>query len=211
MSVDRRFLIKAEKKIMKTITTSNWGPPRRALCVLLLCIATFWAMSSNARAQLYVADNFFGTVGKYDATTGAPVNANFITGLNEPERLALSGNDLFVANAATGTVGEYDASTGAAINANFITGLNRPFALALSGSNLFVSEAPIPVSGTVGKYDATTGAAINAAFIPTGGALVGPTGLAVVQTVPEPSPWSMIAVGGVVLLGIMLRKKHGIA
>ena len=26
--------------------------------------------------------------------------------------------------------------------------------------------------------------------------------------VPEPSPWSMIAVGGVALLGIMLRKKH---
>jgi hypothetical protein len=27
-------------------------------------------------------------------------------------------------------------------------------------------------------------------------------------TVPEPSPWSMIAVGGVALLGIMLRKRH---
>ena len=29
--------------------------------------------------------------------------------------------------------------------------------------------------------------------------------------VPEPSPWSMIAVGGVALVGIMLRKKHRIA
>jgi hypothetical protein len=30
-------------------------------------------------------------------------------------------------------------------------------------------------------------------------------------TVPEPSPWSMIAVGGVALVGIMLRKKRRIA
>jgi len=29
--------------------------------------------------------------------------------------------------------------------------------------------------------------------------------------VPEPSPWSMIAVGGVALVGVMLRKKHRIA
>ena len=34
-----------------------------------------------------------------------------------------------------------------------------------------------------------------------------PTGL-LVASVPEPSTWSMIAVGGVALLGIMLRKKH---
>jgi hypothetical protein len=32
----------------------------------------------------------------------------------------------------------------------------------------------------------------------------------VVASVPEPSAWSMIAVGGVTLLGIMLRKKHWI-
>jgi PEP-CTERM motif len=45
---------------------------------------------------------------------------------------------------------------------------------------------------------------INANFI-TG--LYGPDGLAI-GSVPEPSTWSMIAVGGVALLGIMLRKKH---
>jgi hypothetical protein len=60
-------------------------------------------------------------------------------------------------------------------------------------------------SGTVGEYNATTGAAINANLI-TG--LTNPYGLAVAP-VPEPSAWSMIAaVGGVALLGIMLRKKH---
>jgi hypothetical protein len=46
------------------------------------------------------------------------------------------------------------------------------------------------------EYNATTGAAINANFI-TG--LQSPAGL-VVAPVPEPSPWSMIAMGGVALL-----------
>jgi PEP-CTERM motif len=47
----------------------------------------------------------------------------------------------------------------------------------------------------------------NASFI---GGLAVPFGLAVVSVVPEPSAWPMIAVGGVALLGIMLRRKHGI-
>ena len=50
------------------------------------------------------------------------------------------------------------------------------------------------------------GTAVNASLI-TG--LNGPTGLAV-GAVPEPSPWSTMACGGVVLLGIMLRNKHRI-
>ena len=85
----------------------------------------------------------------------------------------MSGNDLFVAKSGLfvanyggfgggTTVGEYDATTGAAINPDFITGLNQPYALA-------------------------------------------------VAAVPEPSTWSMIAVGGVALLGMMIRKKYRIA
>jgi hypothetical protein len=63
---------------------------------------------------------------------GAVINANFITGLNYPARLALSGNDLFVSNYVGGTVGEYDATTGALINANFITGLSYPDGVAVA-------------------------------------------------------------------------------
>jgi hypothetical protein len=147
--------------------------------------------------NLFVANEFVGTIGEYDA----------ITGLNEPFGLALSGNDLFVGSYAGGsgtTVGEYDATTGHVINPSFITGLNGPAGLAVSGNTLFVANL---TGGTVGEYDATTGAAINTNFI-TG--LNEPAGLAV-ATVPEPSPWSMIAVGGVALLGIMLRKNHRIA
>ena len=161
------------------------------------------ALSGNT---LFVAnlDGGGGRVGAYDAATGAPINADFITGLNDPVGLALSGNHLFVANFAGSTVGEYDASTGAAINARFISGLSEPFGLALSDNTLFVSNR---LTNTVGAYDATTGAPINADFI-TG--LNDPVGL-LVAPVPEPSPWSMIAAGGVALLAIMLRKKHGIA
>jgi hypothetical protein len=81
---------------------------------------------------LFVANFGSGTVGAYDATTGAPINASLITGLNRPVGLALLSNNLFVVNqASNGTVGKYNATTGAAINANFITGLITPVGLAV--------------------------------------------------------------------------------
>jgi hypothetical protein len=133
------------------------------------------------------------TVGEYDATTGATINASFITGLTGlPFGLALDGkNHLFVTNSGQNTVGEYDATTGATIDAAFINGqgLATPIALALDGNNhLFVSNAN---SNTVGEYDATTGATINAAFI-NGQGMNTPYGL-VFTTVPEPS--SLILMG----------------
>jgi hypothetical protein len=60
-----------------------------------------------------------GTVGEYNATTGAAINATLITGLPYgPGGLAVSGNHLLVAEGAG--VSEYNATTGAVINANFI-------------------------------------------------------------------------------------------
>ena len=109
-----------------------------------------------------------GSVGKYNASTGAMINASFITGLSDPEGLAVLGNTLFVATYGDGTpdgggtVGEYDATTGQLIKAKFIKGLSYPTGLALLGNTLFVVNY---LTGTVGKYDATTGAAINASFI----------------------------------------------
>jgi hypothetical protein len=107
-----------------------------------------------------------GIVGTYDAKTGAPINVNFITGLDQPTGLALKGNTLFVANfgsnSSNGTIGTYDAKTGAPIDANFITGLSDPAGLALLGNTLLVAEE---FKNTVGTYDAKTGAVINANFI----------------------------------------------
>src|ERR1700739_4797301 len=163
---------------MRTTAISNWRPLLRAFYPFLIAIAALWAMPKNAHAQLYVTEvpgDNGGVVDKYDAKTGAAISPSFITGLNDPQWLAVKGNTLFVSNTFSDfpTVGKYDATTGAAINASFITGLNIPVGLAVLGNTLFVVNER---NGTVGKYDATTGAAINASFI-TG--LNGPIGLAV--------------------------------
>jgi DNA-binding beta-propeller fold protein YncE len=107
---------------MHTSIPSNWRPLLRALYAFLITIAVLWAMPRNAHAQLYVTQFTGNSVSEYDTKTGALINASFITGLNGPIGLALSGNTLFVVNQGNGTVGEYDATTGAAINANFIAG-----------------------------------------------------------------------------------------
>src|SRR5271165_6430237 len=146
---------------MKPIMPSNWKVQCRVLCTLLLGIAALWAMPRSAHAQLYVSTG--GTVGVYDATTGAAINAKLITGLSGGTffggpTLALSGNNLFVGGL---TVGKYDATMGVAINANFITATTTsgPLALSDDGTVLFVGGS------TVGKYDAITGAAINVNLI----------------------------------------------
>jgi len=153
---------------------------------------------------LFVASN--NAIGEYDATTGAVKNASAITvGLNAPAGLAVSGNNLFVSNSGSGTVTEYSLNsdnTGTFV-ANIITGLSGPEGLAISGNDLFVaSEGSGIGSGTVGEYNLTT-TTFNPNFIM---GLSAPFGLAVTP-VPEPSAWSMIALGGVGLLGIMLVGK----
>jgi hypothetical protein len=118
---------------MKNPITSNFRPLLRAFYAFLITIAALWAMPRNAHAQLYVTQ-LSGVVSEYDATTGAAINASFITGLMFPGGLAVSGNTLFVANELGTTVGKYDANTGAAINASFITGLKFPFGVAVKSA-----------------------------------------------------------------------------
>ncbi len=112
----------------------------------LLGIAIFF-ISVSAQAQLYVANADGETVGEYNATTGAAINANFITGLNNDWELALSGNSLYVASYnGISTVGEYNATTGAAINANLITGLPYSTELAIApAQNHPRSSCSLPV------------------------------------------------------------------
>jgi WD40 repeat protein len=75
-----------------------------------------------------------GTVGEYNAETGATINANFISSLNGPNGLAFLGNTIFVASFNANTIGTYDAKTGTPINASFITGLDGPVGLAVLGN-----------------------------------------------------------------------------
>ena len=128
---------------------SNLRPPSRAFYPFLVAIAVLSAGPRNGQAQLYSVTlppppGLIGTVSEY-STKGKLLNANFITGLNNPSAIAVSGNNLFVVNSPAGvsyggTVGKYDATTGAAINAGFISGLNLNFAVAVSGNSLFVSS-----------------------------------------------------------------------
>jgi PKD domain len=161
---------------MKTIVGSNARPLCRALFyTLYLSIFAFWAMPRSARAQIYVSEFGTNTVGEYDATTGAAINANFITGVINPEGLLLSGNTLFVSSSISGggSVGTYNATTGAVINATFITsGVNTAGGLAISGNTVFITNNGDEIS----TYNATTGAPIDTSFI---SGLFYPFGLAI--------------------------------
>ena len=115
-----------------------------------------------------------GKIGKYNAITGAPINASLVSGLEAPFGIAVSGSTLFVtdigSSGSNGTVGEYDANTGATINAALVSGLHSPIGVAVSGSDLFVVNNKGPLggkhTGSIGKYNAITGATINAALVP---------------------------------------------
>jgi hypothetical protein len=141
------------------------------------------ALSGN---HLYVVNNAFassgGSVGEYDATTGAAINASLITGLYEPQVLRLSGNNLYLSHSCTdpcgggnGSVGLYNATTGAAINPSLVTGLFFPVGIAISGNNLYVPSQDGLAFGYINEYNATTGAPISVPLI--SGLLHTPVGL----------------------------------
>jgi len=135
---------------------------------------------SAAQAQIFVTNWGNGTVGEYN-TDGSTVNASLVSGLYEPEGIAISGNDLYVVN-GTGTINEYTLGatpgtvTGSTLS--LVTGLNAPFGLAISRIDLFVASIGdgYADSGTVGEYSAVTGFEINATLI---SGLYQPDGLAI--------------------------------
>ena len=292
--------MKAENKIMKTITTSNSRPLRRALCTLLLCIAALWAMPRSAHAQVEVggfdstrggfeslapgedstlandiAAAFPGTTFSFSNTLTpsflnglnvvilgvATTDSSAITPLTSSEQTALQN---FVLDGGTALIftdnSTFDPNAPAA-NASLLT----PFGLTATGTLVGGVNAPIlnpsgPLTGPFtpvtefatnfpGYFNGTGAGTVLAQFAPGEAAIdyfapgtLGPhSGAAVffsdsdamvagdaltttnlnlilnafatnqLTPVPEPSTWSMIAVGGAALLGIMLRKKQRIA
>jgi hypothetical protein len=168
--------------------------------------------------NLFVADNAnyvagHGSIEEYNATTGALVDATFITGLFAPEGITILGNTMYVVNNAgntdpnenTGSIGEYNATTGAAINTSLVTGLYAPVATVVVGNDFYVTSNPnvhgqpgYPNNaGVVGEYNATTGATINASLI-TG--FQDPQGI--VYMTPEPSTWIMLGMGAAALAAL---------
>jgi hypothetical protein len=147
----------------------NAGPLPRAPFTLLLgaiAAAALWAMPGTARGQIYETNSSVGTIGEYNATSGATINSSLVSGLNSPYGIVVSGGNLFVVN--SDRIGEYNASTGATINASLVSGLSGPgygaIGLAEYGGNLFVVQNG---SGhaRIGEYNATTGATVNASLV----------------------------------------------
>jgi DNA-binding beta-propeller fold protein YncE len=63
------------------------------------------------------------------------VDPALITGLNQPNGIAISGGNLFVTNFETGTIGEYTLS-GETVNASLISGLNQPTDIAVVSASV---------------------------------------------------------------------------
>jgi len=105
-------------------------------------------------------------VGTYNATTGAAINSNFITGLTAIVGAAVSSNILYLADFNNQIIRTFNATTGAVINNTFITdSLSGANSLFISGNTLYVSNFN---NSTITTYNATTGATINGSFITTG-------------------------------------------
>jgi hypothetical protein len=78
-----------KNQTMKSSIISNWRPLLRALYAFLITIAAVWVMPRNVDAQLYIDQinqkTDIGLLSKYNATTGAVIKADFITGLDFPQ------------------------------------------------------------------------------------------------------------------------------
>lgn len=96
----------------------------------LVATGTFYGLVLDNSGNLYVSCFYNGVIGKYNATTGAAVNASFLT-LPGAAGLAFDQGTLYVAQYVSGKISSYDAATGAAINANLVTGLAGPVGLAI--------------------------------------------------------------------------------
>ena len=93
-------------------------------------------MPGTARGQIIFEANYSaGTVGEYNATTGATINSSLVSGLNTPYGILVSGGNLWVVNNGAGTIGEYNAITGATINASLVSGLTAARAQVAGSTN----------------------------------------------------------------------------
>src|SRR5205823_9415000 len=103
------------KEPTMNITTSI----RLIIVSSLTAYTALLAMPGTARGQIIYETNSSGnTIGEYDATTGAAINASLVSGLSLPQDVVVSGGNLFVSNAAGGTPRQYSARTGTSITAS---------------------------------------------------------------------------------------------
>ena len=131
-------------------------------------------------------------------TSGDVVNPSLVS-VSNGECIAASGSQLFVTTwLSAGAINEYTlgavAGTIASTTLSLVSGLYYPEGITVSGEDLYVVTSG---SNNIGEYT-TSGATVNAALV-TGNHNF--SYVTVVQPVPEPSTWAMLAAGfGVLLL-----------
>lgn len=143
--------------------TTSALPDRVGLLLLALTAL------GTAHAQIFVSNYSGNSIGKYDAYTGAAIDASLVTsGVSQPLGIAVSNSTLYVALHASGTINSYTLA-GATISVPFLTmspsATYQPVSLMLSGTTLYVGGN----NGVLSTYNiANNGATINASlFSPT--------------------------------------------
>ena len=210
---------------MKTIVTSNWRLLLRALCTTALLTLLGWGLTSSAQGDLVFSDNFnsyspqLNWVPPANWTAPGPGTVDLI-GAGTPYDF-FPGNGLYVdldgSNHLPGTLqtiqsfgpGTYTLSFDLGGNARGDVDKTTVITLGNFTTSLtLASGAPLQLQTF---SFTTTGGLLSFSDLPGGNQNIGnilDNVTLSTSVVPEPSPWSMIAVGGVGLLGIMHRKKR---
>ena len=119
------------------------------------------ALGTSHAQILYITRDSNSSLGSYDLTTGAAINALLIQNLDAPYSVAVSGDSIYVGSLLNGPrIGKYNLD-GSAVNTSFISGF-RSNGIAVSGANLYATAY---IDGTIGHYNSITGAAINAPLV----------------------------------------------
>lgn len=124
---------------------------------------TYYALAI-AGNDLFIGGNGT-TIGEYNATSGALINASYITGLaSAATQMAISDGVMYL-SMGNGNVAKYNisGSSGALISSSLIGTVGGLTGVAISGdgTDLYVSTT----ANVVGEYNASTGAAISASLI----------------------------------------------
>src|SRR5438045_4916578 len=137
--------MQAKQAIMKTTIRTLWNS------LLVVFLGTL--LAGQRRGQIFVANSGSATIGEYDNNSGGTVNASLVSGLSNPNSVAVAGANLLVANNTAGTIGKYNVTTGATVNASLVSGLNGPTGVAVITSNTNFFLVANNTAGTIGEYN----------------------------------------------------------
>jgi DNA-binding beta-propeller fold protein YncE len=153
-----------------------------------------WGLAFNGSNCFYTIDGLDASILKIDMSGNVSTFASAPSGANG---LACdSSGNLYATNFDDGTINKYDSSGNSSI---FASGLNTPLALAFgSNNNLYVTDtdlnAALGSSGIIFKFDSSRNRSVFATGLDDA-----PAGIAIY--VPEPTSMTILALGGLAILG----------